>query len=146
MNNAAMSASPNEWEAMKPEDLQTARASPDLTRQCKDFLGWTVLGLIELCRGADVVRHGERWDEIENRLFKRLTRPDDDCLINAGNMCVGAIEVGVRTGTTAAGNIDVTPMTCPNGLPYAAPCNGPDALSCMRERLATIIVPLYRRL
>jgi hypothetical protein len=140
-----ISGSATEWEPMRAEDIEVARGVVTLSRECIDFLGWTVLGTIELCRGADTVRHGEPWDRIENRLFKVMTRPEDDCQVIAGNLCVHALEDGVSSGTVTANRLDNVLDDCPNGLPYASPCDGPSGHECVKERLRTIIRALDRR-
>jgi hypothetical protein len=133
IENARSTPQPGGWERMRPEDIEEARNSTALSSECREFLGWTVLGLVELCRGSDTVRHFEPWGAVENISFKYLESPRDECIIGAGNACA----VALRTGAIVA--IDQIPGFCGPSLPYGAPCNGSDAQACLRARVASII-------
>lgn len=139
-----ISNSPNVWQGFLPGSIEAVRNTPLLSSACLDFLGWTALGATELCRGAGTIQHGEPWDQIENRLFKVMRMPEDECPIVAGRLCKAALTEGIRSGTVAVARLEVTLDVCPNGLPFAPPCDGPGGLECAKARLATIIRAIQR--
>jgi len=145
INRAVESGAPGGWASVRAEDIPTTTGET-ISQECLDFLGWTVLGLVELCRGSDTVIHGTQWEQFEGRLFKVMSRPQDDCTLIAGNTCISALRDGVDFGgELAADQVDQIPGYCPNGLPYGPPCGGADAQACVKARVATIIRALHRQ-
>lgn len=140
IDDATESNDPSGWRAIDAADIP--RSSGAVSQECLDFLGWTTISVMELCRGADSVRHQAPWDSFESRLFKTLTFEDNECQLVAGNLCNAVVRDGIVGGSVA--RLDDIPMHCPEGLPFAAPCDGPDGLACLRERIATIILALQR--
>jgi hypothetical protein len=145
INTAVNGNDPDGWDTIHPDAVENVRDVSSIDADCVDFLGWTVLALVELCRGSDTVRHSLPWTSVETaREFKIMSSPADDCQIIAGNLCVAAVENGVTGGELSAERIDNVLDDCPDGLPYAAPCAQVGtataaAHECVKARIRTII-------
>jgi hypothetical protein len=133
---------PEPWRLMEPGRIP--QPQDGLSQACIDFIGWTAIAVAQLCGGPDTIRHQAPWDAIENRLFRAMTSPADDCQLAARRLCVAALEDGVRSGESVVGSLNVIPNVCPDGLPFAAPCDGADGLDCVKRRLAPILRVVHR--
>jgi hypothetical protein len=149
MANAADPAKDNNFPANG--DFTRARApAPDPPADCREFLGWTALGLYAFCVGDDaIVENRSGWNPIDGWVFKPIpttTSTSTDpkyCRSNAGGLCAAIISGGANAGGTlgeqSADAINMVSQYCPGGFPFSAPCNGPDALTCAHDHLVTII-------
>jgi hypothetical protein len=122
----------------------------DPSADCREFLGWTALGLYAFCAGDDaVIENRNGWSPIDGWAFKPIpttTSTSTDptfCRSKAAQLCAVAIENGATSGGSmgehAADIINMLPQHCGGSLPFSAPCNGADALACAHDHLVTII-------
>ncbi len=134
----------------KNGDFTMARANGSLPAECREFLAWTALGLYAFCVGEDaIVENRSGWSPIDGWVFKPIpttTSTSTDpkyCRSNAGGLCATIISGGAMAGGTlgeqSADAINMVSQYCSGGLPFSAPCNGPDALTCAHDHLVTII-------
>lgn len=123
---------------MRTEDIELANLRAP-TPECGAFIKWTVFASVSLCRGEGAVVRPPQgsFSDIANWRFRHIDS-DDDCQLAAASICGGILQSGPSFGETAADSVDEIPPSCPV-LPYGAPCNGPDAQACLRNRLATMI-------
>lgn len=118
-----------------------ARAAA-LSSACIEYLGWRTLAVLELCRGHEIADHTDPdHDALEEHVLADLS--GDPCRIEAGNLCIQAIETGVSQGPAAVNPIvDRIPGVCPNGLPLASAGPGYETvapLEAVKDRLRTTV-------
>lgn len=149
INGAIDDDDPSGWGHMNADAINHARTS-SVDTECIEFLGWTVFGLVELCRGLGSTRPVLAGIELEQWEYKEMSSPADDCRIIAGNLCVDAVQQGYEfDGELAAEGLDRIVRNCPAGLPYGPPCAQVGtattaAQECLKERVRTIIRALRR--
>jgi hypothetical protein len=125
--------------AMRAEDVSLAITSGTQFPECGEYIKWTVLAAISLCRGEGAVipPPPPAFPAMLEWRF-RHTESTDDCQITAESRCLNALEYGVEAGEIAADAVNEIPQACPV-LPYGSPCQGADAQRCLRARIATMI-------
>jgi hypothetical protein len=125
--------------AMSTQDINNATDSllPAFP-ECGLFVQRTVIAAVALCRGEGSVIPETGGIHVPSTWKFRHFDEDDECLQSTGR-CLVALRAGVSGGVGAASAVDEIPASCPNGLPYAAPCQGPDAQRCLRARIESMI-------
>lgn len=127
--------------AISSRDLNYIYKGDLLAKECVDFLGWTAVALTSFCRGDGAVIPPPVGWAISDFTF-RPTSELGECR-SAGSSCLGALEAGIRTGTIAVGYMDeAISRSCVGAMPYAAPCLGPGAHQCAKDRIAAVITAL----
>jgi hypothetical protein len=124
--------------AMRSEDITNARDSAP-TPECGVFAMRTVIAAVSLCRGEGAVIPPDPGSNNVPSAWKFRHFDESDACLDATGLCIGALSAGVGSDVGAASAVDEIPMFCPNGLPYAAPCQGPDAQRCLRARMESMI-------
>jgi hypothetical protein len=124
--------------AMRAEDVSFA-ISIGPTPECGEFIKWTVLAAMSLCRGEGAVipPPAGAFHAMLEWKFRHIESADD-CQRIAESRCTDALDYGVQAGEIAADAVNDIPLSCPV-LPYGAPCQGADGQACLRNRIATMI-------
>jgi hypothetical protein len=137
IRNASMGPLPGP-NAMSSEDIDAAQLRATNFPECGVFVERTVIAAVALCRGEGSVIPDPGGIHVPSTWKFRHVDENDECQMATGR-CLAALSAGVSGGVGAAAAVDEIPLFCPNGLPYAAPCQGPDAQRCLRARIESMI-------
>jgi hypothetical protein len=114
-------------------------------RRCNFFIQRTVFAAAALCRDGFVVVPEIGALHVDTRWMFQRTDTKDSCQ-DSVKLCIQALAFGARfPDDNPTDIVDTIPALCPNGLPYGAPCKGPDAHRCLKARLASMIRALNPR-
>lgn len=125
--------------AMLWDDYIAARESHGEHRECGVFIQHTMYAAVALCAGDQTVAIPTGSHHIGFDWRFMPIEDDDRCRQTALGTCMRALIAGVNRDPWAAEWVDNIPKSCPNGLPYGAPCTGPDAQECLRTRINSMI-------
>ena len=119
--------------------LASQARSVAIDPECSEYLGWRMLGVMDLCRGNEYVVHPDDpfpHETIEDHSVEDIS--GDPCLIDSGNLCVSAILSGLSDPNESDGILDQIPAACPGGLPVDTGLEG-DPLQGLKSRISTTV-------
>ena len=114
-----------------------ARGVVSLSAACAEYLGWRVLGVMELCRGNDFVTHPDDNHELDDHVLSDLS--GDPCRVASGYACVDAIVQGMQDPASVDPILDGIADQCPDGLPFGQTGLEDAPLDGVKERIRTTI-------